>query len=259
MLNVVLNVQTSFAVSDDERNENMRINSDWVCKRMKARAAHGRPVILACYGPSLKETWPEIKLEIAKGADVITCSGAHKFLVEKGIIPKAHIDCDPRHDGSHLGKAQDETQYLLASCVSPNYVKRLTGYHLSLWHLYNGESSKFIMDEPAEGDDVFMVTGGGSVGLRSINLLHDICGYRKFHIHGMDSSFEDEGVTHAGEHMPTSDKYVKVKCGPRWFLTNASFISYAQQFQPAINNFPGAVFKLHGDGLLQQMQKEFLT
>jgi hypothetical protein len=49
-------------------------------------------IAIVGYGPSLKTTWKKIK----DFKYVITCSGSHKFLIEKGIIPTWHVEVDPR-------------------------------------------------------------------------------------------------------------------------------------------------------------------
>ena len=57
---------------------------------------HKRPASIVCYGPSLIDTWEDIKLEKEAGNFIVTVSGAHDFLIERGIIPDVHIECDPR-------------------------------------------------------------------------------------------------------------------------------------------------------------------
>ena len=64
-----------------------------------------RWVSIVCYGPSLLDTWKTIK------RPMVTVSGAHDFLVDKGITPDWHIDCDPReHKAKMLKKPQKATK-----------------------------------------------------------------------------------------------------------------------------------------------------
>lgn len=44
------------------------------------------PIAVVCYGPSLNDTWEKIR----DFKYIITCSGAHKFLIDRGIIPTFH-------------------------------------------------------------------------------------------------------------------------------------------------------------------------
>src|SRR5262245_7740329 len=50
------------------------------------------PIALVCSGPSLKDTWQEIK----EFKTILTCSGAHDYLIEREIIPTYHMETDPR-------------------------------------------------------------------------------------------------------------------------------------------------------------------
>ena len=84
------------------RDEQIRSN----IARVKARITphEGRredTVAVACFGPSLKQTW-----EALRGYKyLISCSGSHKFLIERGIIPTWHVEVDPRdHKIALLGE-----------------------------------------------------------------------------------------------------------------------------------------------------------
>src|SRR5688572_4916542 len=49
------------------------------------------------FGPSLEETWKEVT------QPSMTVSGAHDFLIGKGVIPTWHAECDGRdHKVKHL-------------------------------------------------------------------------------------------------------------------------------------------------------------
>src|SRR5262245_47806809 len=49
-------------------------------------------IAIVCFGPSLKDTIEEIR----GFKYVMTCSGAHKVLLEHGIVPTWHVEVDPR-------------------------------------------------------------------------------------------------------------------------------------------------------------------
>ena len=67
------------------------------------------PIALVNFGPSLGQTWEAIR----DFKYVMSCSGAHQFLVDHGIIPTWHVDVDPRaHKVKLLGTPQRETEYL---------------------------------------------------------------------------------------------------------------------------------------------------
>ncbi len=248
----IVKIRSTSAVSDEDRNDQVRVNCVRLSKRLGINLpAHDRTAHLVCYGPSLNRTWPMVAMAKASGDDVFTVSGAHRFMLDHGVVPLAHIDCDPRpHKAAQIGEPHKGVAYWLASCISPAYLDKLEGHDVSLWHSYNGKASRIVFQlEPGQQ----MVVGGGSVGLRAMSILY-ARGYRRFEIHGMDCSFED-GEAHAGEHLGKPLEAVPVKCGERWFQSSAAFVLYARFFHKQLSMMPDAEIHLHGDGLLQHMQK----
>jgi Protein of unknown function DUF115 len=243
-------IRTIPAGSEDERNNNLIANSERIKQRVEERAAHERIATLCCYGPSLKDTWPLVAMDkLRPDHDVFSVSGAHDFLLGKNVIPFGHLDCDPRaRKGQLLKKPNHEVKYWLASCVHPSYVNRLEGYDVSIWHAMN-TSKTLIWDHV--GDDEWFVIGGGCIGLRALSVLY-INGYRKFHIHGFDCSFQD-GAEHAGDHNGVLNNKMTVQFNGQTFETSAGLISYARQFEKILPMIPGATFELHGKGLFQTM------
>ncbi len=246
----------SFAAWDEKtRFEHIKQNCAIVSKRlMDGKAPHERTAVLTCYGPSLKDTWG---IAARTEGDIFTVSGAHGFMIENGIIPFAQIDCDPRpHKAAQFGTPDSDVKYWLGSCIHPDYLDRLEGHDVSLWHLHNGqESADNIWSlEP----DAWLCVGGGSVGLRSISLLYSQ-GYRHFEIHGMDCSLDASGKLYAGPHLGKQRTTTTVRCGDQWFESTLSMIDYARQFLDDLRLWPGATFKIHGDGLLAHMVRVHQT
>ena len=240
----------SFAAWDENtRFEHVKIN----CRRVKNRLrdqipAHDRTAIIACYGPSLKDTW---QVAAATKGDIFTVSAAHGFMLERDVVPYAQIDCDPRpHKALQFGTPFLPVRYWLGSCIHPDYIDRLANHYVSLWHLHNGpESADNIWSlEP----DAWLCVGGGSVGLRSISLLYSQ-GYRHFEIHGMDCALGG-GELYAGLHLGKQHRTtIRVRCGDRWFESTISMIDYARQFLDDLRLWDGATFRVHGPGLLAHM------
>ena len=237
------------AMDDIRRNENVRRNSRLIKKRvLDGITPHDLTANLVCFGPSLKTTWP-----LLTGKQDIYCVGAaHDFLIERGVIPYASIDCDPRARIVDQITPHRSVRYWLASCVDPSYLRKLRDNDVALFHLHNGPASAdFVWElEP----EAWLLVGGGSVGLRTISLLY-ARGYRHFSIHGMDSSYADENQ-YAGEHVPQKPKDIlNVRCGEKWFRTNPSLVDYARQFLQDLRLWEGSSFEFHGEGLLQEMVK----
>ncbi len=222
-----------------------------------------RWLIICGYGPSIADTWDQIKPQAkALKADIVSVSGCHDYLKGHGIFPDIHVECDPRlHKSEMVKKPLRKTKYLMASCCHPDFLKRFEKHDLTLWHLFNGDASYKIRDIPSE-KTAAMIPGGGNVLLRALVLFYYL-GYRNFVIHGFDCSYrtDDEKIsTHAGSHSQKKQlKNVKVRAGgsKRWFDTAPVLISYAQHMEKDIieGRYPGCQFHFMGDGLFQEMLK----
>jgi len=121
-------------------------------------ALQNESIAVVNFGPSLNDTWEELK----KFKYVMTCSGSHKFLVDKGFTAKDftkwyHIDVDPRpHKAELIGQPQKDVEYLIASACHQAVFDLLEGYDVKLWHIFaNDEESLRILPR---GE--WAVTGG---------------------------------------------------------------------------------------------------
>lgn len=252
--------QSRGVLDDDTRFEQTKANVAVVSKRVEYPPdTHDRKAVIVCYGPSLLETWPEIAAERKFfDGDIFSVSGAHDFLVRREIIPDYHVECDPRaHKAVNLTLPQDGVKYLIASCCHPDLIQKLKDKDLSLWHLCNGQDSFRIVEELESEKDQLLLTGGGSVGLRTISLCYAM-GYREFHIYGMDCSFGSgsEPQQWAGPHKGKRQKVIEVKTEDgKWFKTSPVLVTYTRHFFDTVQRAHDAAFYLRGDGLLQHMAK----
>lgn len=249
-------IETVSAMEEVERIEHMRLNSKRISARLRDDIPpHGRTAILVCGGPSLNMTCGGIPYE---NGDIFTVSIAHRLMIERGIVPHAHIDCDPReHKARQIGRPHPSVHYWLASCIHPEYLDKLSDNIVTLWHLHNGPETADALFNEIEPDG-WLCIGGGSVGLRAISLLYSQ-GYRSFSVHGMDCSHAGS-ERYAGEHLgKNAQPVLRVRCGDRWFDSNLSLVDYARQFCDDLRLWEGASFKMHGEGLLQHMIKTSQT
>jgi hypothetical protein len=250
------------AVASEDRWEQVKANSLQFPARIKAVPAHDRRAIIACYGPSLRNSLEDIRHEVkTTGATVISVSGSHDMLIAAGIVPTFHIECDPRpHKTDNLVAPHPDVEYLIASTVHPNYFDKLTGSNVRLWHVSTPEHATRIVDELGESSDG-LISGGGSVGLRSIPLLYAM-GYRDISIYAMDCSFEkDGGIIHqwAGRHAGKRQEVCEVQCADRTFLSSPVLMTYATGFFEAVKHVNDVTFRMYGDGLLQAMCRMYST
>lgn len=255
-------ISTVAVMAEVERIEHVKENVKFTDRRVQIHPPHNRVAILACYGPSLRDTWPSLMherdvLNQQEGCAVVSVSGAHDFLIKNGIIPDMHIECDPReHKGAMTEALQDRTEYLYASVCHPNVVKRLAGKpNLTIWHLDGGELSRKLIAENTYEKHPLFVGGMASVGMRAISVLI-LLGYRRFIIHGMDCSYRDDGTSHAGTHTGKKQQRIDVTCYGRHFVTAPVLLAYMKQFDDLRNMIVGepperCEIIMRGDGLLQ--------
>ena len=92
------------------------------------------PCAIVCYGPSLNDTWKQVQ----DFQYIFSCSGSHKFLLERGIVPTWHVEVDPRvHKVELLGPPHPGVEYLVASTCHPQYFDHLKGFKVTLWHVFD--------------------------------------------------------------------------------------------------------------------------
>jgi hypothetical protein len=266
------------AVSDTIRYENAVRNCGVVKERVLGgdmMPRHEGRICIVGYGPSLHQTWQYLNVERRLfGAKIATVSGAHDFLISRGIIPDYHTDVDPReHKGSFTRNPHPGVKYWMASCLHPSVIDNLVNHkaQLALWHVLNSDTDIKIQEIGGPDPDSLLVCGGSGVGARAISLFY-VAGYRSFSLYGMDSSFGPSGEQHAGEHNGKRHIEWNVRVGERWFRSSASQVYMARsvlQFVPVFNKLSADAgepfipdtshhveFFFHGDGLLQAMALE---
>ena len=223
-----------------------RIADDQPGRQYPARA--GR-VAVVCYGPSLNDTWEQVR-----GFDaVISCSGSHKFLVERGIVPTWHVEVDPRrHKVELMGPPQAGVEYLIASTCHAAVFDHLEGFDVRLWHVFDSQADALRTLPPGE----WALMGGSSVGLRALTIAHFL-GFSDLHVFGMDGC---EGPTgkHAAAHPSQPKGHSTVEYGGRTFLTTQSMLECARQTWHELNQMPEVTATFYGDGLVQAMARDYV-
>lgn len=251
------------AVDSDERWKSVEANTKRTARRIEVAEPHGRTAILACYGPSLVDTIELLKAEAAKpDVDVISVSGAHDFLLSHGIVPRYHIECDPRlHKADNIDHSHADVEYLIASVCHPGYFDKLgPDANIKLWHVSTNEHALKLFSELKE-DPKHAISGGGSVGLRSIPLLYAM-GYRDMSIFAMDCSFKSEGETiqqWAGKHAGKKQDCCEVLCNGVVFISSPVLLTYATNFFEMIQKVTDLNVRLYGQGLLQSMCNYYMS
>ena len=210
-------------------------------------SALGQPASISVvgYGASLLDTWQHIPRPI------LTCSGAHNFLVERGIIPDFHVELDSRLEKlAFLSNPQKQTKYLIASLCHPFVWPKLEAYDVEYFHALN---SQHTVDWVTAHDPGSVVMGGGClVGTMAIHIA-GMLGYGRFNAYGLDCSAVN-GKWHAGDHHNTPRNSRRALVGNRFFETTRTLITGAWEYYE--RTAPVADVTLHGDGMLKAIQQD---
>lgn len=253
VLDVTEKQKVSYCIPDWLKAEQVKLNTAAVKGRLQAaKEPRTEPLAIACYGPSLVDTWDKIR----DFKWVMTCSGSHKFLIDRGIIPNFHLDVDPRkHKIALLGPPHKDVEYLLASTCHPSYFAMLRdgGFNVKLWHAFDGGDDAIRFLPPGE----LAVTGGCSVGLRTLTLAH-ILGFREAHVFGMDGSADGAGSSHAAEHPHKAPCVFTCEYGGKTYHTTPAILEAGRQTFHELDTLKDLTATFYGDGLVQSMAKEYV-
>lgn len=248
------------AVDTDKRWDQVKLAAERIKTRFTPAPPHEKRALVACYGPSLADNLDHLRTAAAGGGIVISVSGAHDYLLANGIVPTYHIECDPRpHKTDNIAKGHPDVTYLLGSACHPSLFDRLEGSDIRLWHVSTPEHATRLVDEMGESPQT-VISGGGSVGLRSLTLFYAM-GYRSFSFFGMDCSFKFDGDPNdpqavqqwAGAHAGKKQDITQAACGSRVFISSPILLTYASNFFETIQKVNDIDIRLYGDGLLQSM------
>jgi uncharacterized Rossmann fold enzyme len=253
MLTLTEKLDVRYCIENWLRDEQIRLNCANVKGRIEANyEKRSEPIAVVNFGPSLKHTWEKIK----EFKFVMTCSGAHKFCVEHGIVPTHHIDVDPRlHKVMLLGEPQKETEYLIASTCHPALMEHLKGYNLKLWHIFDTSEDGLRLLPRGE----WALTGGCSVGVRTLTMARFL-GFTDIHVFGMDGCYADD-ESHAGDHpnKPKCDlTLIEYPEGSgRTYRTTPTFLEAAKNTWHELDLMKDTKVQFYGEGLVQEMAKNY--
>lgn len=246
-------MDTTYCIDLDTRDRQVLESCQRVKNRLMAQADHDGHIAVVCYGPSLQDTWEQLR-----GFDkIITCSGAHKFLIDRGIIPTWHCEVDPRqHKADLIGTPHKDVEYLIASVCNRKVFDLLDGFNAKLWHVFSHEAERDGIAQAFPRGD-WLITGGSNIGLRAM-VLARFLGFKKMTVFGMDFSFKETGEQHAGWHPKELGNIHAVEVEGKRYLTNPPMHQYAQEFFKEVTKIGAIEVDFVGDGLLQAKVRERL-
>lgn len=205
-------------------------------------------VAVVCYGPSLNESVEEIR----GFKYVISCSGAHKFLLDRGIVPTWHVEVDPReHKVTLMGAPHKDVEYLISSTCHPKVFDHLDGHKVKLWHVFDSKDEAVRVLPRGE----WALTGGSSVGLRSLTIARFL-GFTDLHVFGMDGCAGESGG-HASTHPNQPKEFGVIDYNGVEYKTTSSLLFCAKQTFHELDMLPGVTATFHGNGLVQAMALDY--
>jgi len=237
------------------RDEQIKVACELPIPRLQPpdnpKVTSSEPVAIVCFGPSLHDTWEQIR----DYKTIFTCSGSHKFLLEKGILPTYHVEVDPReHKVTLLGEPHANVTYLPASTCHPAYFAHIMGKgaKVVLWHVFSDDAEAHRILPRGE----WALTGGSNVGLRAMTIARFL-GHTVHHVFGMDGNQRDDVHKHAAPH-PIQDGggHSLVTIAGREWKTTPAMMESAKQTLHELDMMPDVQATFFGDGLVQTLVKD---
>lgn len=207
------------------------------------------PTAIVAFGPSLADTYSQL----SAFKRIYTCSGAHKFLLERGITPTYHVDSDPRaYKADILGEPNRDVQYLLASICHPTYFDKLElhGCDVKLWHMLFLEPHIWVHFPTNEA----ILTSGHTVGPWTA-ILARVMGHANLHFFGFDASAGTGDKTHVTQHPNPPRDLEWIQYDGRYYLTNRNWEDHAAILLKDFDRMPEVRYTFYGDGLMQHMAR----
>lgn len=184
--------------------------------QVKPGPMQAQRVCLVGGGPSLADTWDELRQLYFDGALVVTVNGSYRYCLERNIQPSAQIVLDARPENARfVNPPAPRCKYLLASQCHPEMWKQVDGRpDVYIWH---GAATDNPHLQPVldayYGGNWTSTPGGTTVLVRAILLLR-ILGYIRFDVFGWDSCYL-HGKHHAYEQAENdADKPIPVTLHP---------------------------------------------
>lgn len=207
---------------------------------LSEQPAHDGRAIIVAGGPSLN-------VDDFSDGTIFAVNGTHDYLIERGIIPDYHVLLDARADNvKFVENPHSEVTYLVSAQCHPDIFEKLDGHKIIMWLACFGEREDKDFAQYCPG--VLMVGGGGTVGLKTLNIAH-LLGFRDLELHGFDSSY---GESHHAYPQPLNDgeDVIGVFAAGRHFTCAPWMAKQAADFQQQIKVLKDCKLTVCGDGLI---------
>lgn len=212
-------------------------------------------VVICAAGPSLSDHIGEIKALQAKGAKVIAVKHAIDTLKAHGVKPWAVVLLDPRgHVEGFVKDPDPDPVYFVASMCDPAVVKSLNDHRCAVIgytaFVNAGETDLLISAD-------LPVSGGSATATRTIGLMGDMFGFKKFHIFGMDLCHHQKPDMNE-KSADGQPKYMELTIGThthkgryisRTFWTEGQFLAQSNEISAIYKDRKDLDITIYGDGM----------
>ena len=218
-----------------------------------AEMREGCPIAIVGGGPSLAETWPELK----RFRKIMVCGSAHDYVVSLGIRPTWTVVCDPDPVmARYISRPSPGTKFLVASACAEEVFDLVSNRDFAVWNC----GDELIASEKWEKQG--LVFGGGCTVLTRAIWIAGAFGFWNQHFFGCDTSIREDGKHHAYDFLTDEEELGDVtplqfrKDGPRFLVPNY-LVGQAFDLQTMIaQNAHRLKVTVHGSGLFAEMMAE---
>jgi len=219
-----------------------------------------KEAVVVCGGPSLKRSIYSLRNRQRAGAHIIAVNGVANMLRKHGIHPDGIVLLDARPENiDFIQPTKHAVTYYLASQCDPSLFDALKDQNVVVWHCANGIAYQELMDvlEPYDKTHpIVVVPGGGTVGLRALNLCW-ISGFKRIHVYGMDSSYEDDAHHAYAQPLNDGETVITLRLGDKTYKAAIWMARQAEEFKEAWMHLTGQgiTLRVHGKGLIPDLAR----
>lgn len=249
----------SINTSDELLLENIRSSIRRGYPQVKPQPAQRDRVLLVGGGPSLEETFDELRDLYFAGAKLVTVNGAYQWCLSKNLRPSMQIVLDAQaHNAKFVDPVIPRCAYVLASqCHPATWDAVVARPNTWIWHAMGEDNVHRDALDAYYLKQWHGIAGGTTVVMRAIAVLRTL-GYLRMDLFGVDSCFL-HGQHHAYAQAENDrDRPMPFRVSPtddpsqsRTFVCAPWHLKQLEDFLQMIR-VNGQLFKLavHGPGLL---------
>lgn len=235
--------------------EHMRQSIALGLKQVRPFPPHMKRTCLVGGGPSLKDTFGDLRQKYFEGQKIVAMNGSYNWLLERNIKPSAMVmvDCRP-NNAKFIGPDVPGCKWFIASQCHPEIFEKVKGRDVYIIHVAGTERQKKVLDK-YYNKQYYGVIGGSTVMLRTIGLMR-MLGNKYMNIYGFDGCYlNEEGHAYPQEEND-SDEIQTVVCAGKEFRCANWHVSQAEDFLHFLKEY-GNTYALNitGDGLMSYLLK----